>query len=165
MSEKYARLRDVLLKHADDIVCKVVGRIFDQDLDPVEARELAREIYSDNPWKLEVALYDIGREYCCPPKDPEWCYCEDCPVGKEDECEDYSRYKAKEDADKQERTENILDDNKFWEHVKVLEGKPVFTLVRHLPNKVVKVDESKVIIENRDSHVYFGGDTGLYNPR
>lgn len=107
MSEKYASLRDVLLRHTADIICKVLGRIFDRDVDPVEARELAREIFPDDPWKLEVALYDIGRGYCCPPSDPEWCYCEECPVGKEDECQDFRKYKAKGSAGKQDRTDNI----------------------------------------------------------
>lgn len=78
---------------ADRHVRRVLGRIFyaNPNLDPESARTLAQKIYPHNPWELDIALYDIGKTYCF----PDWCYCEDCPGGKEDECEDYRRYKAK----------------------------------------------------------------------
>lgn len=138
----------------------MLSRIFDRDLDPVTGRELAREIYPDNPLELESVLYDIGKEYCL----PELCYCEDCPVGKEDECQDYRKYKAKVSADKQERSDSILDDKdkKFWDHVKELEGKTVYTLVRSKPLTVAKVDENWVTISGRDSRISFFGKWGLY---
>lgn len=76
---------------ADSHVRRVLGRVFNRDLDPMAARQVARKIYPDNPWDLDVALYDIGKTYCL----SDWCYCENCPIGKEqDLCEDYRSYKA-----------------------------------------------------------------------
>jgi len=94
----------ITYKHLDGLgdvksdihVCRVFGRIFDRDLGAVEARQLAREIYPDNPWKLDIALYDIGKEYCL----SDWCYCENCPIGTDDNlCEDYRKYKANQPND------------------------------------------------------------------
>jgi len=78
---------------ADTHVCKVIGRIFyaNPDLSPESARQLTRRIHSDNPWELDIALYDIGKNYCL----SDWCHCEECPVGTEEQCEDYREYKKR----------------------------------------------------------------------
>ena len=64
---------------ADMHVQKVLGRIFDETLGSESATELARKIHPDNPWELDLALYDIGKNYC----GSNWSYCEDCPVSSE----------------------------------------------------------------------------------
>ncbi|MFW0859437.1 MAG: hypothetical protein AAGB97_04545 [Dehalococcoidia bacterium] len=74
-------------------VCKVLGRVFNRDLDPEAARQLARKIHPDNPWQLDIAIYDIGKKYCL----FDWCYCDTCPIGKEDKCEDYRSYRMVQD--------------------------------------------------------------------
>jgi adenine-specific DNA glycosylase len=72
-------------------VCTVLGRIFfaNPDLQPEQARELARKICPNDPWKLDLALYDIGKFDCLPTS----CDYIDCPVGLSDLCEDYTQYK------------------------------------------------------------------------
>lgn len=61
-------------------VKRVLGSIVDKkNLFSQEARDLARKIYSANPWQIDLPLYDIGRRYCT----KSWLYCDDCPVSAE----------------------------------------------------------------------------------
>jgi len=81
---------------ADSHVRTVLGRIINRELSTVEARQIAQTIHPDNPWEIDIALYDIGKTYCLSDR----CYCENCPVGKEEICEDYKLYKAQESSNK-----------------------------------------------------------------
>jgi hypothetical protein len=76
---------------ADTHVCTVLGRIFfaNPDLQPDSARQLGRKICPNDPWEIDLALYDIGKYYCL----PDDCHYADCPIGKADLCEDYAQYK------------------------------------------------------------------------
>ena len=80
---------------ADTHVCKVLGCIFygNPHLDPESARQLARRIHPENPWELDLPLYDIGKHYCEPPGEHNRYYCERCPLGIKEGCEGYRRFK------------------------------------------------------------------------
>lgn len=63
-----------------DIMTKrVLGSIFDRNLNNSDAITLARNIHPSNPWELDLALFNIGQEYC----QKNWTYCDDCPVQSE----------------------------------------------------------------------------------
>lgn len=73
---------------ADIHVRRVLGRVVDQDLSPLAARQLAKAIYATNPWDLDIALYDIGKTLCR----KNWVYCEECSIGGAGECADFRNY-------------------------------------------------------------------------
>lgn len=81
---------------ADSHVRTVLGRIFNRDLSTEEAHRIAQTIHPDNPWEIDVTLYDIGKRFCL----SDWCYCESCPLGKEDICDDYRLYKVTESSNR-----------------------------------------------------------------
>lgn len=72
----------------DTHVMRVLGSIYNEDLTAERAVRLARKIHPNNPWELDQALYDIGREYCW----PRTIHCENCPVSSE--CETAALAKA-----------------------------------------------------------------------
>jgi len=57
----------------------------------------------------------------------------------------------------------MLSDLQFWQRVKNLEGKTVYTLSRKKPNRIVRVTDTYVEIEGRGSRIGFGGERVLYN--
>jgi hypothetical protein len=89
--EKSERLGNILMGHYDRVICIVLGRILGIDLSPDEAIERTRQINPEKLGKLEAALYDIGREYCCPPNDPDVSDCNNCLVGAEAACDTFNR--------------------------------------------------------------------------
>ncbi|MCL0079572.1 hypothetical protein M1O18_01500 [Dehalococcoidia bacterium] len=64
---------------ADRHVQRVLGRIFNEELNAESASQLARDIHPDNPWELDLPLYDIGKQNCR----PRWPSCNECPLDSE----------------------------------------------------------------------------------
>ncbi len=62
----------------DAHVKRVLRMVFGKQLDSSTAIQLCRKIHPDNPWELDLALYDIGKTYCHPSSP----YCEDCPISR-----------------------------------------------------------------------------------
>jgi hypothetical protein len=60
---------------ADVRVCRVLGRLIGAELTPWEAINLAREMYPQDPWRLDWPLWNIGGSKC-DPKSPRCGACE-----------------------------------------------------------------------------------------
>lgn len=73
---KYNHIEGTADVKADRHVIRVLGSLFDRDLNPGAAKYLARQIHPGKPWELDLPLFDIGREYCR----PSYPKCEDCPL-------------------------------------------------------------------------------------
>jgi hypothetical protein len=73
---KYGHIKGTGDVKTDMHVKRVLSRITNVELDSREVKLLARRIYPDSPWELDIALYDIGKKYCR----PQWPYCDDCPM-------------------------------------------------------------------------------------
>ena len=72
----YSHLKGIGDVKADTHIQTVLDSVFDQELDPELAREITHKIYPDNPWDLDLPLYDIGKHYCR----ANWICCEACPL-------------------------------------------------------------------------------------
>lgn len=75
----YGHVRGTGNVKADLHVRKVLSRVFDREVDPGLATELTRAILPSDPWRLDLALYDIGKKYC----QPQQPNCSDCPIACE----------------------------------------------------------------------------------
>jgi endonuclease III len=65
---------------ADTHILKVIGRVYEgkiiEQKNAEKAISITRRIYPQNPSKIDLPLYDIGRNYC-KKTNPK---CKDCPV-------------------------------------------------------------------------------------
>jgi hypothetical protein len=52
-------------------------------------------------------------------------------------------------------------DRELWERVKALEGKTLYTITRGIPNKILRVTENRVEIQDK-TIVYFNGVRGIF---
>jgi len=71
---------------ADVHVCRVLGRVFDgKETTPGVAIKLARELNPDDPWQLDMPLWNLGQTKCdsTSPKCTDCYLVEDCKYAQE----------------------------------------------------------------------------------